>query len=177
MRNFLYSLLILALASCGGEKVSSPANQLAGNDFESVDGWVGDNTPTSLTKEKAHSGRYSVKVDPAIEFSMGYNNLLGKLSSSKLRKIKIKAWVNIPSGKAESMIVASVTDPASNNSLMWTGTKLIDQVKVYNKWVEFEKEIALPENVTYSHKLSVYLWRTGANETAFVDDLTIEKVD
>lgn len=178
MRTFLYALAVLALvSSCGDKTADVPANQLAGNDFEAVDGWMGDNTPLSLTKEKAHSGRYAIKVGPGVEYSMGYNNLLGKLSPSKLRKIKIRAWVNVPSGKAESMLVATVIDPASGSAIMWKGSKLIDQVKSYNKWVELEKEIVLPDNISYSHKLSVYLWRTGANETAYLDDLTIEKAE
>ena len=179
MRNFLYSLLILALVSCGDKKEGSPANQLASNDFESIDGWVGDNTPSSLTKERAHSGRYSIKVDPTVEYSMGYSNLLGKLSPSKLRKLKVHGWVNLPNGKTEAVLVTQITDPANPAAkpIVWEGLKLTDQVKAFNKWVEVEKEIILPDNVTYANKISVYLWRTGAPEPAFIDDLTIEKVD
>ncbi|QNH62119.1 hypothetical protein [Hymenobacter sediminicola] len=179
MKKLLYALLAVGMVSCGEKKAEIPANQLAGNDFESIDGWMGDNTPASLTKEKAHSGRYSIKVDPAVEYSMGYSNLLGKLSASKLRKLKVHGWVNLPNGKTEAVLVTQITDPANPAAkpIVWEGLKLTDQVKAFNKWVEVEKEIILPDNVTYANKISVYLWRTGAPEPAFLDDLTIEKVD
>ncbi|UOQ66037.1 hypothetical protein [Hymenobacter volaticus] len=179
MRKLLYTLLVIGVASCGEKKAEVPANQLAGNDFESIEGWMGDNTPNSLTKEKAHSGRYAIKVDPGVEYSMGYNNLLGKLSASRLRKIKVHAWVNLPNGKSDAVLVTSVADPnnPAAKPIVWEGLKLTDKVKSFNKWVEVEKEITLPDNVTYNNKMNVYLWRGGAPETTFLDDLIIEKVD
>ncbi|WBO84271.1 carbohydrate binding domain-containing protein [Hymenobacter yonginensis] len=177
MKKLLYALLAVSMASCGDKTAERPANQLAGNDFESVDGWMGDNTPNSLTKEKAHSGQYALKVGPAVEYSMGYNNLLGKLSASKLRKIKVQAWVNLPNGKTEAVLVTQITDPANPAAkpIIWEAVKLTDQVKSFNKWVEVEKEITLPDNITYANKISVYLWRTGAAEPAYLDDLIISK--
>jgi hypothetical protein len=61
--------------------------------------------------------------------------------------------------------------------MLWEGIKLTDQVKSYNKWVKIEKEITLPDNVTYANTLAVYLWRAGVAETTFLDDLVIEKVE
>ena len=178
MKNFFYALLALSLSSCGGGGPEISVNQLAGNDFEAIDGWVGENTPLSLTKEKAHSGRYAVKVGPGIEYSTGYNNQLGKLSASKLNKIKVRAWVNVASGKAESMLVVTVLDPSSpGKSVMWKGFRLADQVKSYNKWVEIEQEVSLPDNVASTNRIGVFLWRTAAAETAYLDDLTIEKAE
>ncbi|MBO0360897.1 carbohydrate binding domain-containing protein [Hymenobacter sp. BT186] len=178
MKKLLYASLTLCLAACGDKAATIPANQLAGNDFESIEGWVGDNTPASLTKENAHSGRYSIKVDPAIEYSMGYSNLLGKLSASKLRKIKIKAWVYLPKGTTDAMLVTSVVDPADpSKPVLWDGFKLADQVKADSKWTEVEKEITLPDNISYTQKLGVYLWRTAAQGPAFMDDVIIEKAE
>ncbi|MBC8082018.1 MAG: carbohydrate binding domain-containing protein [Hymenobacter sp.] len=178
MKKLLYAVLALGIASCGAKTTDTPANQLTSNDFESMDGWMGDNTPSSLTKEKAHSGRYAIKVDPGIEYGIGYTNLLGKLSASKIKKLKVHAWVNLPNGKSEAVLVTQVTDPGNPAAkpLLWDGLKVVDQVKASDKWVEVEKEITLPENITYTNKISIYLWRTGVQETAFLDDLTIEKV-
>lgn len=179
MKKLLYVFLAAGMASCGDKTAEMPDNQLASNDFESLDGWIGDNSMPSLTKEKAHSGRYSVKVDPANEFSVGYSNLLGKLSTSRLRKIKIHAWVNIPNATSQAVLVTQLTDPSSPtaSTILWEGIKLSDQVKSYDKWVEVEKEIALPDKVTYANKIAVYLWRTATPGTAFIDDITITKVE
>jgi hypothetical protein len=179
MKKLLYASFSLALTACGENATEVPANRLASNDFESVEGWFGDSTPASLTKEKAHSGRYAVKVDPNTEFSMGYSNLLGKLSASKLKKIKIHAWVHIPVGGPNAVLVTHITDPANPSAqpVLWDGLRLAEATKGRNKWVEVEKEITLPANITYAHKIQVYLWRTANAETTFMDDLTISKVE
>ncbi|WP_375434660.1 carbohydrate binding domain-containing protein [uncultured Hymenobacter sp.] len=179
MKKLLYILLAVSTVSCDGKLEEIPANQLASNDFESVDGWMGDNTPPSLTKEKAHSGRYALKVGPGVEYSMGYNNLLSKLSASKVTKLKVRAWINLPNGTSQPVLVTAITDPNNPGAkpLVWEGLKLSDQVKSFNKWVEVEKTITFPATVNYTNKINVYLWRTGAVETALLDDLIIEKVE
>lgn len=169
--------MAFGMLACGKNGSNAPANQLAGNDFESLEGWTGDMVIGSLTKDKAHSGRYAIKVDPNIEYSAGYNNLLGKLSASKLQKLKVHAWVNIPNGKAASVLVVCVLDPVTNKQLYWDAIGLGKEVKVFNKWVEVEKTFTLPAEATYNHKLSVYLWRTSSPETAYLDDLSIEKAE
>ena len=178
MRQLLYALLALSLAACGEKPKATPANLLASNDFESVDGWLGGVNPTSLTKDKAHSGRYSVKVSPESEYSLGYDNPFGKLSASKLKKIKLRAWVNLPNGKSEAILVAAVPNStAGAKPLLWEGVKLRDKVKSYNKWVEVEKEITLPDNITYNDKINAYLWSAGSSDPVYMDDMSIEKVE
>ncbi|MDF7812732.1 hypothetical protein [Hymenobacter sp. YC55] len=179
MKNLLYASLVLALTACGDKATEVPANQLASNDFESVEGWMGDNTPPSLTREKAHSGLYAIKVDPSNEFSMGYNNLLGKLSPSRISKLKLHAWVNVPTAGSNVLLITQITDPAKPGTppIMWNATKLSEQAKTQNKWVEINKEIELPANVMYTNRIQVYLWRPAGSETAFLDDLSIAKVN
>lgn len=179
MKKLLYASFVLALTACGEKASEVPANQLASNDFESVEGWVGNDVPPSLTREKAHSGVYAIKVDPSNEFSMGYNNLLGKLSPSRISKLKLRAWVNMPAAGSNVLLITQITDPAKPGTppIMWNATKLSELAKTQNKWVEINKEVALPANVTYTNRIQVYLWRPAGAETAFLDDLSISKVD
>ena len=179
MKKLLYASFVLVFTACGEKATEVPANQLAGNDFESVEGWVGNDVPPSLTKEKAHSGLYAIKVDPSNEFSMGYNNLLGKLSPSRLNKIKVHAWVNIPDANSTAVLVTQITDPANPTAppILWDAIKLGEKAKTQSRWVEVEKEINLPANITYTNRIQVYLWRPSGAETAFLDDLSISKVD
>ncbi|WP_210514269.1 carbohydrate binding domain-containing protein [Hymenobacter terricola] len=172
MKTFFYSLFFFALASCSNN--SAPANQLAANDFESVDGWTGDAKPASLTKEKSHSGHYSVKVAPGVDFGMGFNNTLSVVSSSRLKKIKVHAWVWLPGKSAAASLVTQITDPAAGNkSIMWQGLDLANKVKSFGKWVEIEQEYAIPAEAAASHRLYCYLWRGSSPNAVYIDDLQI----
>lgn len=182
MKKPLYALLALGMVACGKKDSGALGpNELMANNFESLEGWVGNeplNVP-SLTKEKAHSGRYSLKVGPDIEYSMGYNVLLGKLSPSKLKKIKLKGWAYLPKGSANATLVAVITDPTKPDAqpIKWEGLDLGKEVKNYNKWVEVEKIMEIPDNASYANKFNIYLWRTQALEPVYFDDLSVEKVD
>ncbi|MFD2719384.1 carbohydrate binding domain-containing protein [Hymenobacter monticola] len=172
-----YTLLLLtaaALAGCGDKDGGSrPANLLTGNDFEQMDGWMGDVPQPSLTKEKAHSGAYSVHVGPGIEYSNGFIGTLGKLSSTRLNQIKVKAWVYVPSGPTATSIVTSLVDPATPGAkpAMWDAMGLDKMVKKRNDWQEVEKTFTLPANVGPNYKLYVYLWSGGSQNVAYLDDI------
>jgi len=180
MKNLLYGLLALGLFSCGGDHTSDkPADELASNDFESIDGWTGGTPSPSLTKEKAHSGIYSVKVDPTIDYSLGYNNQLGKLSAVRVKKIKIHGWINLPNSQTPVTLVVEVKKPGEPKNLLWDGLDLLKEAKgkSFNKWIEVEKTFTLPENTTFDSQLLVYMWRGSSSQPAYLDDLQITKVE
>ncbi|GAB2946480.1 hypothetical protein GCM10027048_09320 [Hymenobacter coalescens] len=180
MKKLLYALLALGMAACGKKDTETLSpNQLMTNDFESIEGWIDNMNVPSLSKDKAHSGRYALKVGPESEYSLGYNVLLGKLSPSKLKKVKVKGWVYMPNGKAQAMLVTQLTDPVNpgGQPILWDGLDLAKSVKNYNKWVEVEKVVTLPENANYAHKFTIYLWRTNPSEVVYFDDISVEKAD
>lgn len=178
MKHVVYSLLLFALAACGGNKNDVPANQLASNDFESVEGWTGDSSPASLTKDKSHSGRYAVRVGPGVDFSMGYANVLNLVSAVRFQKIKVHAWVWIPDRNATASLVTQVTNPADGNkAIMWQGMDLVAKAKKFSKWVEIEQEYTLPETATANSKLYCYMWRGSSPSSVYLDDLQILKVE
>jgi hypothetical protein len=179
MRNLLYGVLALALFSCADKSVDKPAGLLAENDFESIDGWTSGVNNPSLTKEQAHSGVYSVKVNPGIDFSLGYNNQLGKVSATRIHKIKLHAWVRLPNDKTSVLLVAEVKNTEEAKSLVWDGLDLLKeaQAKGFDKWIEVERTFDLPESATYNSQLLVYLWRGGSTQPAYLDDLQISRVD
>ncbi|WP_046247402.1 carbohydrate binding domain-containing protein [Hymenobacter terrenus] len=179
MKKIIYSCLALTLAACGEQSYKS-ANSLAYNDFESVDGWLAGAQVPSLTKEKAHSGSYSVKVSVGNDFSMGYNNLLGKISSGRLRKVKVQGWVFLPDDKTNAVLVtvlADVKNPQANKTILWEGINLLKAANSYNKWVKVEKEIVIPETATASDQMLVYLWRNDSAQPAYLDDLEISRIE
>jgi hypothetical protein len=179
MRNLLYGVLALALVSCGEKAANKPAGLLAENDFESLDGWSSGVNNPSLTKEQAHSGVYSVKVNPGIDYSLGYNNQLGKVSATRIHKMKLHAWVRLPNDKTTVLLVGEVKNEGAPKSVVWEGLDLLKeaQTKGFDKWIEVEKTFDLPESVTYNSQLLVYLWRGGSTQPAYLDDLQISRVD
>lgn len=179
IKNFCCGLLALGLFSCGGHPAAQAANELAGNDFESLDGWMNGVSNPSLTKEKAHSGVYSVKVDPAIDYSLGYNNQLGKISPTRVSKVKVHAWVNLPNDNTPVKLVIELRNPTEPKLALWDSIDLLEAAKSkeFNKWIEVEKTIALPPSTTYDSQLLIYMWRSGSTQPAYLDDLQILRAD
>lgn len=173
-----YTLLLLAaatLAGCGNDNATRPANYLTGNDFDQMEGWFGDVPQPSLTKEKAHSGAYSVHVGPGIEYSNGFIGTLGKLSPTRLTKVTVKGWVFVPTGTVTAGIVTNLIDPASTTgkAAMWEVIPLDKAVKKRNEWVEVERTLTLPANAGPNFKLYMYLWSGGSQNVAYLDDVQI----
>lgn len=175
MKKWVGLLLTAALASCSGESNTTPANQLAHNDFEQIDGWLGDASTASLTKEKAHSGVYSVSVRPGQDYSLGYSNVLGKMSASRPEKIKLNGWVFVPSAQAGAKLVVEVTDPTrpTDNTLLWQGIELNKKAKKFNEWQEIEEIIPLPATAKATSRFKLYLWRADSAQPVYLDDIAL----
>ncbi|WP_324673404.1 carbohydrate binding domain-containing protein [Hymenobacter sp. GOD-10R] len=174
MRKLLCLLLAVGVAACAEKKTELPANLLSHNDFEELDGWMGSNEYlASLTTEQAHSGKYSAKVDPAVEFSAGYSKPLGKVADHMPKKLKIQAWVNIANSKAAPFIVTELKQAGTNKQLLWEGIELAKEVKHYNMWVQVEKTVSMPAEAAYNDVLKVYLWRGNSIQPTYVDDMMI----
>ncbi|KAA9331348.1 hypothetical protein F0P96_13960 [Hymenobacter busanensis] len=176
MKNAFLLLALVALVSCSkSDDQSANANAITATNFDDYEGWVPENA--SLTRERAHSGKFSIKVDGNSEFSMGYVNLLGKISPRKMRKLHLKAWAFLPSNKAAAKLGMQITDPSTGQEIFGDGIKLTDQVTSFNKWVEVEKDITLPDNIAPTQLLKLFLWRDSASEPAYIDDLSLTIVE
>jgi len=174
MRKLLYLLLSVGVAACAEKQTQLPANLITRNGFEELDGWMGsDQYLASLTTEQAHSGKYSAKVDPAIEFSTGYSKQLGKVAARIPKKITIQAWVNLSNSKATPFLVVELKQVGANKQLLWDGLDLAKEVKHYNMWVPVEKTVSMPTEAAYGDVLKIYLWRGSSIQPAYVDDLMI----
>lgn len=175
-KKWLGLLLPAALAGCSHPTAPAATNQLASNDFENVNGWIGDMPAASLTREQAHSGVYSVSVRPGVDFSLGYNNALRLLAPEWPAKLTISAWVLLPTEQSMPKLVTELK-PATGKgpNIFWEALDLAPAVNVYGKWRRVEKTIVLPETATADTRLLVYLWRSESKEPAYLDDLQISR--
>ncbi len=170
-------LLLLALAACGGNNSPTDEMTLSGNDYDHLEGWVPAGTVPFLTKEKAHSGAYSARINGAVEFAGGFTNLLGKLSSTRLKKITIKAWVLLPSKDAKAKLVVSLDNIAPDKNLKYEAIDLVPAANKFGSWVAVTKTIEVPTEATYNTQLKVYLWRAESSQPVYLDDLEIIKAE
>lgn len=171
----LGSLVALTVAGCGGNDTVAPdSNILVSNDFETLAGWLPEPQNATLTREKAHSGRYALKVDGTHEYSLGFNALLGQLHETRITKIKVSAWVFVTAADAKAALVTAISTPGapSDKPLLWESLDL-SQSKEVGKWLEVSKVITLPANTAPTNALVLYLWRTSGGQPVYLDDLKV----
>jgi hypothetical protein len=166
---------LLGLASCKSDSsASGDANQVAFNDFESLDGWA-SNTE-SLTKEQAHSGKYSIGVNPNVEFGLNYMMMLNKVFDHKPRKLRVSGWGYMADSKSTAQLDIQLFDLAQGKAVFGESIDYATAVKTPGKWVEISREITLPATTASTQQLRVFLWRAGASSPAFIDDVRVAEV-
>lgn len=174
MKHFALACLGAAsLTACSSDNPSTATNKsvLMHNDFENLVGWIPD--AANLSKEQAHSGQYSIKVDKDNEYSITYRNLLGQLSPSRIRGVRVEAWAYAPEKNTPALLRISLNKTVGGEPTMTEGIDLATQVPEAGKWVKVSKEIVFPLSSNYSSQLVVYLWRADSGSTAYVDDLVL----
>jgi hypothetical protein len=177
MKPILLLLCAVLLVSCteSASDDSANAKYIMKNDFESLAGWLPANN--SLTTEQAHSGKYSIKVDKSQEYSMGFGDLLSKVTSRKPHRVNLSGWAYLPSNKATAHYQLQILDPSTGQSIFQDGIILSDQIQAYKTWMKVEKEIDLPENIVSAYEIRVYLWRASAEEPTYIDDVALKIIE
>lgn len=172
---FLVSLLG-ALTACGNNDATPAApgksdpDVVMHTDFDSLTGWLAD--PSTLTKEQAHSGQYSIKIDQNYEYSITYSTTLGQLSSTRPRALRLDAWAYLPSPQA-AQVAFVIKQAGTREVLLGERLTLTDQVHDYGKWVKISQEYTLPPATNYSSTLDIFLGRATATGPAYLDDLQL----
>ncbi|UOQ54279.1 carbohydrate binding domain-containing protein [Hymenobacter cellulosivorans] len=171
MRHSYFLLLLLLTAACSKKSADDTGGQetqvLVRNGFEDLEGWVPNNP--SLTKENPHSGQYSVKVDPAIEYSLTYINPIGHLSPTRINKIRLKAWTyQAKPGKAA--VVVQINSPEPNGPSVFYQKFDLSEV---SKWTELSQVLTMPAVLDPASQIRIYLWRFEAGGPAYMDDIEL----
>lgn len=171
MKKLFLALPLAVLAACGGkDSATSDKDVLMTSDIDGMVGWMSN--PSDLPKGEAHSGNYSLRVDQNHEFSPGYTAILGQLSSTRLRGIKLEAWVYATNKNSRGKLEFVVRDAAGGKEIFRDQTILSD-VKDYGKWELVSKDIMLPPTANYLSQIVIYVSRAEATSPAYVDDIKL----
>lgn len=167
----LWLLLFVLASACSQQKTDKAGDTkspvLFASSFENLEGWVPENP--SLTKEKAKTGQYSVKVDQNTEYGLTYINKLGRLSPTRVNKFRLKASYFLTKPGNAALVVQIVKPDESNTNAFYEKVDL-DKVEA---WTSVDKVMTLPGVIDPASQVKVYLWRASATGPAYLDDIEL----
>ena len=174
---FPAALALLAASGCSSDSspTAIPENQLMATDFESMTGWTPD--VPSLTREKAHSGKYSIKTDPNIEYSLTYQTTLGALSPTKLTKVRLTAYAYVKKAGSPATLTFQLLRslPEGGAAFFMESIDMSKTVKKAGEWTKVTQDIVLPADVAATSILRLYIWRASSSDAVYVDDIVLTK--
>ncbi|SDJ81502.1 hypothetical protein SAMN05421823_101178 [Catalinimonas alkaloidigena] len=174
MSYFRTGMLVLvtavSLVRCGAPDSRDDAHLITHNDFESYGGWT--SLPT-LTDERAHSGRYSIKVTPQQPFGPSFSKPVGQFYHEGARRLKLEAYVYRDDPKAHVALIMAVHSPVDNSGLVY---EEVAHTGESNAWWKLEKVIELPEGLPEDAKFKLYAWMGDGRGAFYVDDVTLTRL-
>ena len=141
------------------------------SDIDSLVGWLSD--PNAITKGEAHSGQYALRVDQGHEFSPGYTAILGQLSASRIKGVRLDAWAYSPNDHASGQVVITINDMVGGSAISRQTIDYGSAVPAAGKWVKITKEIMFPATINYASQMVIYLWRGSPDTVAYLDDIQL----
>lgn len=174
MKKYIILAVILCVAilfvACSGNNEDKKENSTGAasfsNDLESA-GWMNQQT---LTKETAHSGKFSSRIDSVFQYSFGFADLFKNISETLPEKVDIDFWMLYPQTGIKTNLVVSIDSLGKN--IFWSGLELKDSIKTPNQWQEIKATVNLPANIMATDKIAVYIWNND-KKSAYIDDLKV----
>jgi len=160
---------VLLIAACSGGKdkdAKVPGVTTFTNDMEST-GWINQYT---LSKEIAHSGKFSSRIDSIMQYSFGFSEFFKNISDTLPEQVNIDLWLLYPQTGINSTLVVSID--SIGKSIFWTGQELKDSVKTANQWKEVKTSFTLPVNIMPTDKISIYVWNKD-KKAFYIDDMKV----
>lgn len=167
---------LLALALLPGGCTYRPAyptaqeHQVFFNDFEHLVGWIQENN-ASLSTERAHSGRYAVRVDKDHPYSILYRLRLSQKFTARPRRMRLSAWTWVENSQEDAQLIFSLSAPnePQEKSKLYRQIYLADDWP-YQRWTHVSRDFDLPAELSSQATLVVYLWAGGAAHPVYADD-------
>ena len=136
--------------------------------YESLNNFENDTAGFFVT-DKAHSGKSVLLCDSSMEFLGLINTKTNYIANSKIEKLLVDLYVYYEDENTSAKIVFDIIQ--DDKSILWTGLQLAYIVKP-KVWGNVKFEITIPDNITSSDKLKIYILNSGRTRI-LVDDFTM----
>ena len=168
----------LALGGCHprGGHVAVRQRELMHTSFEDFKGWAPEIVPL-LATDKAHSGKFSLRVDPRQAYSPTFRAEIGKLCPThRPRRFTLSAWVWVPSSDDEAAIVLGIANPNDLDHPFLRKTMYLSDGGPFRQWKYVSRDIDMPADIHANSQLTIYLWKSNADEPVYADDLQLTEL-
>jgi hypothetical protein len=126
--------------------------------------------PSIITTQKAHSGNTCLQVSPDQVYGIVYKRKISALTSTKINKAKVHAWVRPEGNDAYLSLVCSIDKGAE--TAFW-GSLQTKTLKLKNgEWSEINIDFDLGGFADPANVFNIYPMSDGKGVVMF-DDLTI----
>lgn len=172
MRNLLFVFVMLlgvfTMPSC--KKGVDTSNYMYQNNFDYYKDYGYDHA--TLRSGNAHSGEWYCELDTNNPYSITYSKKIADLPVKNIKKIKMSAWLYLPSFNSKASIVVTVGE-LGKDAATWNGVSTEKNVEEEKQWVQLTGEFEMPQNMNPNHTLQVYVWNHG-KETVWCDDMAFD---
>ena len=167
-----------AVAGCQPRdgRLETKQRELMHTSFEDMVGWTVV-PPASLSTAKAHTGTYSMRVDPQNAFSFTYRSSLGALCRGhRPRRLTLGAWVWVPSFQDNAVLVMAVSNPGDPDHPILSKYVYLNDSGPFGQWKYVSRDVDLPAEIHSNTQLVIYLWKVNAREPVYADDLRLTEL-
>lgn len=176
----LWLLLLCCLWGAAGcrprdGRTEPQQHELMHTSFEELLGWLPALPPT-LTTEKAHTGKYALRVDAHNAYSLTYRATLGSLCSHRPRRLTLGAWVWVPNRQQDVIIVVALNNPNDPDHPALTKQLYLNDSGPFGEWKYVSRDLDLPLGTHSNAQLVIYLWNKDASEPVYADDFRLTEL-
>ena len=150
-------------------------HELMHTSFEELLGWMPE-LPATITTEKAHTGKYALRVDAQNAYSFTYRATLGSLCNHRPRRLTLSAWVWVPDREQDVILVAALNNPNDPDHPALTKHLYLNDSGPFGKWKYVSRDLDLPMGIHSNAQLVIYLWKKNATEPVYADDLRLTEL-
>ena len=174
---WLLGCVVVLAAACQPKagRVEVAEHRLLATSFEGLEGW-GPTPQPPLSIEKAHTGRYSVRVDNDHPYSITLHTDLGPLSTPRPRRFTFSAWVWVPSVRDDATLTLAIDNPSADPKTVFAKNIFVNDTGPYNCWKKVSRSFDLTGDFHADSKLVLYLNHSQAVDPVFSDDWEVTEL-
>jgi hypothetical protein len=121
----------------------------------------------------AHSGKYSLRMNPDFRFSPGLIMPIRQLASGDSAWVRASAWFYYTCERKSNVVFLVITSLHNGKPYRYKATELMGEQFSPGRWNEVSVSYLLPWSSNQQDTLHAFFWNYG-NETCFIDDFEIE---